>query len=88
MSRPKSNSQPNVVQEGLHHTQEDGKFSKAFNPNNGKWEVAPTRQEMAFDLKTGKLLVRRTDVPANNPDSTIAISMAAAGFFIASFGAR
>ena len=36
---------------------------------------------MAFDRQTGKLVVKRKKATVNNADSTIAIPMAAAGFF-------
>ena len=77
MNRPKSTSHPNVVQEALHLTREDGTLPQSFDPKSGKWRTAPTRQEaLAFDPKTGKLVVA-----IENADNVIAIPMAAAGFF-------
>ena len=77
MNRPKSTSHPHVVQDALHLTREDGTLPQSFDPRNGKWGTAPTRQEeLAFDPKTGKLVVA-----VQNADDVIAIPMAAAGFF-------
>lgn len=80
MSRGRS-ADTRAVQEALHQTQKDGTLPKRFNPRNGKWETSNggDRQELAFDSSTGQLvLVQKND---DNPDSVIAISMAAAGFF-------
>ena len=70
-----------MVQEAMHHTQNDGKLTKRFNANTGKWENMSTssssRQELSFDSQTGKLVVT-----AQNADSVLAIPMAAAGFFL------
>lgn len=85
MSRSSKRSDPKVVQRGLHLTESDGTLSKRFNATTGKWETDSTkrssRQEMAFDTLTGKLVVKRKGATVDNADSRIAIPMAAAGFF-------
>ena len=86
MSKSNRNSNEKVVQEGLHYTQDDGTLSRRFNALTGKWETDPSRQEMAFDPESGKLVVKRTNAPVSTADSTIAIPMAAAGFFSAFLG--
>ena len=80
MSRGRS-TDSHVVQEALHRTQKDGTLPKRFNPHNGKWETANNgdRQNLAFDANTGRLLLLQNN---DNPDSVIAITMAAAGFFV------
>ena len=79
----RSTSSDQVAQEALHHTKPDGSLSSRFNARLGKWETdGSSQQELAFDSKTGKLLVKRTNAPVNDVDSAIAISMAAAGFFM------
>ena len=85
MSRSVKSSAANVIQEGLHHTQGDGKLTKAFNPNTGKWETSSTQQNLAFDPQTGKLIVVVQETSSlHDIDSSLtpAIRMAAAGFFI------
>ena len=73
----RSTDSEKVVHQALHLTRNDGTLSKAFNPRTGKWETESSKQELAFDPQTGKLLVKHTNV-----DSALAIPMAAAGFFI------
>ena len=77
MSRNTSTSDANVVQEGLHKTQEDGNLSEAFDPRTGKWGRSGTQESLNFDFKKGKLTIG----PPTNPDNVIAIPMAAAGYF-------
>ena len=76
MSRNTATSDAKVVQEGLHLVREDGTLIQGFDPRHGKWGAPGGRQEMAFDPKTGKLVVT-----ASNPDNYIAVTMAASGFF-------
>ena len=74
------NDSEKVVHEALHLTRSDGTLSRNFNARNGKWETETNsggNEELAFDPKTGKLVVKRRDA-----DSALAIPMAAAGFFI------
>ena len=74
-----------VVQEAMHQTKTDGTLPNAFNARNGKWETAMNgnRQELAFDKSSGKLILKQNN---DNPDSVVAIPMAAAGFFSDNMG--
>ena len=79
MSRNTATSDAKVVQEGLRLVREDGTLIQGFDPRNGKWGAPAGRQGMAFDPKTGKLVV--TASGASNPDNHIALTIAASGFF-------